>query len=717
MAPHYSRPLGSFYGLKGSRSRLHGASSFGSSLSRDSYPRRPFSSQNIRTRTYRPFTKGRCSSLRRGVRSQVFCHLLHGPEEGRQVASHPELAPVEQVHCSSEIQDGNVIQYSSPPSEGTLGDVSRSKGRLSSHSGSTRGPVLPLFRLSRPSLPLRSDALWSVNSTKNLHSGHQSFGGLPTQVRSEGLYVPRRLAHSSRVAGTVHRCDSGCASGVSGPGVDSQPRQIFLNSVTGTSVSGGEIRFSPGVGVSDRGEIVGPVSGCQNSSLCPKRSGSLLVGHSGVHVEPGRHCPLLSPQNASTPVAPAGIFSPSIQRLPNPCSNYSGYCPSSSMVDDTGERGTGGDFSISSLRGYSYNRRLVRRLGSVHRRSIGLRPLAPSLDVMAHQPPRTRGGSLCSSAFSPSCQGKEGVDSFRQHNGSGLHQPAGGNSFLPSLASDLVPLHVDFKSGDSTPGGSPSGVIQLKGRRSLSGNSLDPNIGVDVGSGDIQSPLRQLQCLPGSRSVCVSGERTSPSVLLPSSGSRGVEGQRFVLPLGGPHVLCLPTSSTGSPGPSEDRRRGNPVSSSDSPLLAVQTVVRSTVANVGGPPISSPTSSGPTSVPGTESVPARSVFVTPCGVASIRESFRQEGLSDQAASMAARGRRASTLRLYDRRLRVYGEWCTDHQVSPYSSSLGDIADFLLHILTLVSRSTPLGVLELPLPRSITVSLMAVRCPILGPSII
>ena len=70
---------------------------------------------------------------------------------------------------------------------------------------------------------------------------------------------------------------------------------------------------------------------------------------------------------------------------------------------------------------------------------------------------------------------------------------------------------------------------------------------------------------------------------VPLARSRGVEGQRCVLPLGGLLLLRLPTSSAGSPSPSEDKRRGNPVSSSDSPLLVDQTVL-STVPAVSRPP-------------------------------------------------------------------------------------------------------------------------------------
>ena len=47
--------------------------------------------------------------------------------------------------------------------------------------------------------------------------------------------------------------------------------------------------------------------------------------------------------------------------------------------------------------------------------------------------------------------------------------------------------------------------------------------------------------------------------------------------------------------------------------------------------------------------------------------------------MAAHGRRDSTIRMYDSRLRLYREWCADRAVSPSSAPVGVVADFLLHL--------------------------------------
>ena len=50
--------------------------------------------------------------------------------------------------------------------------------------------------------------------------------------------------------------------------------------------------------------------------------------------------------------------------------------------------------------------------------------------------------------------------------------------------------------------------------------------------------------------------------------------------------------------------------------------------------------------------------------------------------MAAQGRRPSTLNLYNRRLRLFGEWCSDRSIGPSEASIGQIADFLLYLFHL-----------------------------------
>jgi hypothetical protein len=64
-------------------------------------------------------------------------------------------------------------------------------------------------------------------------------------------------------------------------------------------------------------------------------------------------------------------------------------------------------------------------------------------------------------------------------------------------------------------------------------------------------------------------------------------------------------------------------------------------------------------------------------VALIRARFTESGLSQQAAEMACRGRRDSTIRVYSNRVGPFVAWCNNRGYRATSASVGQIADFLV----------------------------------------
>ena len=103
---------------------------------------------------------------------------------------------------------------------------------------------------------------------------------------------------------------------------------------------------------------------------------------------------------------------------------------------------------------------------------------------------------------------------------------------------------------------------------------------------------------------------------------------------------------------------------------------------IGGTSIQTSSVTGPiVSTRGEQGSPQPSQPV-PSGVALIRESFIQAGFSQEAADLASQGRRPSTLGLYSKRLRLYGEWCSSRTVTPSNATLGEVADFLLYVFNL-----------------------------------
>ena len=140
-------------------------------------------------------------------------------------------------------------------------------------------------------------------------------------------------------------------------------------------------------------------------------------------------------------------------------------------------------------------------------------------------------------------------------------------------------------------------------------------------------------------------------------------------------VLRIPTSRSNSSHTSEAGGGRDLLVSPGCSLLAVQTLVPEAGAVSSGAAIQASSSAGSSlSARDGRSSSEPPVSVFNC-LAPIRETFLKEGFSEEAALMASQGRRPSTLNLYDRRLRLFGEWCVDRSLCPSEVSLGQVADF------------------------------------------
>ena len=157
-----------------------------------------------------------------------------------------------------------------------------------------------------------------------------------------------------------------------------------------------------------------------------------------------------------------------------------------------------------------------------------------------------------------------------------------------------------------------------------------------------------------------------------------MEGERDVLPLVDSGPLRLPSLCLSSQGAGEDcPRQGRGFL--DSPLLASEALVPSSVEPVGRNPKSPSSSAGPSGstslVPGTQECQNPSSF----SLASFRRQGEEAGLSQRAAQFAAESLRESSRNTYDSRLVHFRKWCQDHACDPSTASLGQVADFLVYL--------------------------------------
>ena len=157
-----------------------------------------------------------------------------------------------------------------------------------------------------------------------------------------------------------------------------------------------------------------------------------------------------------------------------------------------------------------------------------------------------------------------------------------------------------------------------------------------------------------------------------------MESRRVVLPL----VRSTPVRFSSVLIDSQNLREdctGRGGGSSHSSLLASETLVSQTIVSTCQPTQGTSVSersdhSAPISAHSSSFRESSSL-----SLAALRQQVKNAGLSDRAAEFSAEAVRDSTRATYDSKLERFYAWCERTGCNPPSASLGQIADFLLHL--------------------------------------
>ncbi|CAG2203127.1 unnamed protein product [Mytilus edulis] len=70
-----------------------------------------------------------------------------------------------------------------------------------------------------------------------------------------------------------------------------------------------------------------------------------------------------------------------------------------------------------------------------------------------------------------------------------------------------------------------------------------------------------------------------------------------------------------------------------------------------------------------------------CGMEIIKLRRKSKGFSEKTAEIMANDRKTSTQTVYDARLRIYDSWCKEQNINSTSSTIPEVAEFLLYLST------------------------------------
>ena len=660
--------------LQGLPTGVHGDTSVFNSFSDHSRPFRSVPRQSSAGRGQESPGK-ECHRPTNGVTPQYGdVNVLLGSQEERQMETHYKPQAVEPFHSSGSLQDGTPPLHPPASSKGLVGDIHRSFGCVPAYSVTPRVSEVCNVRVRGDTICVQNTPIRAVNSASGVYTSHPSASCIYSTAGSSDLYVSGRLANHSGRRGHRKSSHSLGVGADAEPGLVDQPGEIRLDSLTETGFLGGRSRFHSGTSFSHIGASTGSSSRGRSPSFSSVISSPSVAGVSGVLGKSGRGGTMVPTANERTSMAftcsfpsrGAGHF------LSSPSSSV-GHSPHP-VVARFGQFGSGPQFPTPHTVVGPSDRRVIGGMGS----TSGSFPDCGSLEGSMVRPTYQRAGigsgfsrssilSVPSSKFV--CHGP-----FRQYHDGSIYQPSGGDTLPKPLAGNEEAVRlVPTAQGDPT-GSPPSREGEHHSRPSVSPSGSTDRV-VTFTSGD--TPDLAGVWAANSRSVCVRGKRAATSVLRAVTGRRGVENRRILLPLAPSSGLRLPSVRPHSSGPCQGKgRRGQTLAGG--PQLAGPAVVSvASGASVRHTESSSVAgrSSSDAEIRGDTS--SRTNALSHC-LADLRQSFVERGLSEEAASMAARGRRQSTLRMYATRFELFREWCSDLEVHPHSASVGIIADFLLY---------------------------------------
>ena len=600
---------------------------------------------------------------------------LHHPQTLGKTQDDLEHEGHKHLHTKRTFPYGNSGHHSSGNQSIGCGHFGRSERCLLSHTDPPFFKGSSRFRLSRRNFPVQGPSIRPETGSSSFYSSSLCPSRLPQVSRSETLHLPGRLA----LGGELCVCPS-VPHGPPTPyhteiGVHSQLGQVGVDSLPQAHLSGRGNRHreptcppQPGQGSSD----------CLSSSISSSFTSSSsrpMAPVPGPFIEPCRCPPRLSSSVEAFPTSSSEVFQAQCGLSQGvDSSNRGNQTPSYPLVErvfpssrQTSSQASSVDLHLDGC--------LPSGLGRPLSEPGGIGGLVTSVHLTPHQCLRVDGSFQVSPTLREHDCRAIRFDPHGQHYGCRLHQQTGRNSFQNVERFNRQALEVV----SSTPNLPDSFLCSRPGeshcRLPVPGHV--PSFRMDSEPRGLRSSQFSVVA-SRDRSLCDISQSSPPEILL-SSARSGSLGSRCILPpLGEFSRLRLSADILDSSNPEENPGRSG-VDPSHSTLLAEETVVSSSSLSPGRSTTlpseeSRPHCSAPVGGP-----PSSSSGSSFNRLAFVGEDARTAGLSERASQFIVQSRRESTRAVYNSRLEAFFAWCEEKGISPRSSSVGAIADFLISL--------------------------------------
>ena len=607
-------------------------------------------------------------------------NILSRTQKDRGLETNHKPQATKSIHKAKEVQDGESLSHTPVSHKRKMGYIHRPKRCVSPRTHSKSTSEMAQIQDRRAGIRVQCPPFRLKYVPKGIHSHSKIRKCLSKTGRDPDVHLSGRLDNSVPNSSPGPFRHSSCNENSPSIRVYHQSRKIKSYPISKTHVPRSGSGFGSGNGLSYNRQSPKSDRLCHVSSPTEVCSRADMAENSRIDGEYDRINPMVStPYEADT--TPSSLLlqhsiSASVYNGPNV--RYRER--RAQLVDEHRQSTSRNSVPQTSSRQDSDHRRVKDRMGRSPRRSVSKRGLDALGISESHKSTRTLGGPEITDEVQTQINEQTSHDQIGQHHSSNLYlQTRRDEVSIPLLTysstSDVVRRKQHYNYGVIHPG-----PREHTGRQSIEGsNNNHSSYGMVPVSHCVQCPART-EAIHLDRSVCQSSQSPTSSVLFVERGSERVRSrcpQHTMVRDGG---IRIPTNQPNPKSPPQNQggRMHCPPNSS---VVAEPTVVHRRCGSSDRSPNRFTSESRP-------SLDARLVSnVLQHGNAQadsldlIRDRYEKAGFSKPVADMVAKGRRLSTRRVYASRLRPYLQWCRDKTFDPCTTSVNQVAEFLLQIFS------------------------------------
>ena len=600
---------------------------------------------------------------------RVLFKYIPSPKEGRRSETGDKPEGSEQFCSHRALQNGGNSHPQRPRQSGGLASESGFEGRLLCDPNPQDAPSVSQVLLSEQMLSVSVPSIWPVISSVGLYQDPKASTSPPPGDGGTTDSLYRRYPGPGRVTGTSQDASGGTSIPPAVLRFQSKPKEVSIRASPSDGILGLYCRYSSDGAEAPRGK--NKKDPCGITGIIT-RGTSLRQSPGSTGGEDECNITSYSPSSSVLPPSSDGsirVPECTLSVLRGTSSPDTGMQGGTDMVGHPHDKL---EWKVPSEEGSGHNNRLrclTDGLGSNQSEPEDRRSMVTGREQYAHQLPGVAGSNIGSEDIPEKQNQDVNAPQVGQYHGSGIHKQPGGDSLqgIGRLSKGLM----DVVPGKEHPHHSPTPTRCSECDSRCGVSDYDRQVRLAAKPSHIRQDCRPVRSSE-SGPVCLTSDRTMPSLFQLAARSLCSGNRSLSAGLVSDQGVCQPPMEPDRPS-SVQSTDGEGTDCASGTCLEDTAMVSIATANVNCSSTSDLSRSGDAVQGSGGSRPSAS------RVAYLRERYRDQELSEEAASLMLKSWRTKTNKSYDSLFGKWHSWCCARGSDPFSGPIKEVVNFLANL--------------------------------------